>query len=159
VKFKFWLLTVLAFCGVQSAAQTHWCPANRKADAVKLFYPPIARVAFIWGLVIGRLKFSPDGNFPTFEPVSGPVMLSNAVGEQAKSWKSEPTTVEQEPCQLLVVAKFTIGDLEAPNSQPIGQPGIISIEINAERLVLSDPEGTITRSRWAWLKRHRKLDQ
>ena len=72
------------------------------------------------GLVIGRVKFTPNGEVSDWTAVSGPLLLSRLMGEQTKLWILSTDARGAEPCQALVVAEFLLGD--APQTTPFLPP-------------------------------------
>ena len=103
------LIAVLMICHL-CHAETRWCSITGKAKTDTLLYPPIARVAHLYGTVIGRLTFSTSGKVLDFETVSGNPMFVRAITDQTRSWTIQTDATGPEPCQTLFVADFGFGD-------------------------------------------------
>jgi hypothetical protein len=119
----------------------------------KLDYPPIARLAHIDGMVIGRLHFNIDGTVIGWKIVSAPNMLSRSVGEQFKRWHIKTNAQGGAECQSLVITDFRfVDDKNAiTDSGPtfnVNSVQAVRITVTAEPMVISDPAGKICRRRW-----------
>jgi hypothetical protein len=131
--------------------EARWC-SIQNAGEIALNYPPIARAARVFGVVVARVIYSPSGKVLSVEPVFGPEMLKIAARDQMSKWSLKTDALGDEPCESLVIVDFSFSNIESspniPNPPP--PPGILRITVEAEVLILSDPEGTIGSKHRFW---------
>jgi hypothetical protein len=120
-------LLILALVGVASA-ETRWCDVTGRGAQDAIVYPPIAKAAHVYGLVMGRVIFTPDGKVTGFEPIRGPVMLQDALRRQLSTWTVQTKATGTEACQTLVVADFSF----CPTSVPCEDNPACSVETNIQ---------------------------
>jgi hypothetical protein len=132
------------------SAETRWCPDTATVSMDKVRYPPIGRAAHITGVVLSRLFFTPSGEVMRVDDVSGPVILAKSMNDQLKKWTVNKVSDAVEPCQILVVTHFTLGDADSSSSSTYPAfPNIFRVQIHAEELVISDPAAVLgKRRRW-----------
>jgi hypothetical protein len=152
-----------------SAAETRWCDVTGRGQNDTIIYPPIARAARVSGLVMGYLKFTPDGKVTGFEPILGPAMLRESLRQQFSTWTLQTRSTGTEACQALVVAKFELCGLErsceddpsCPNDSAAGfEPSIVRIHTRSPITWICDPAGTLSYGnpvRHAWYSTSRAV--
>jgi hypothetical protein len=128
-------------------AEPRWCSISGKDPSNKFFYPPIARAARVWGLVMMRMIYAPNGKVIRFEPISGPPLLSATLRGQLGDWIVKTDATGEELCETLVIARFTLHDppgtkLEGPKFTL--EPSIALLSVDTEPIpsldtVVSDP--------------------
>ncbi len=90
-------------CGAESS---RWCAITGRAPEDRAFYPPIARYARVTGVVLGIVTYIPNGAVASFEPISGPRLLSDSLGRQLAGWTINSDALGNEQCRSLVIATF-----------------------------------------------------
>jgi hypothetical protein len=131
------------------SAEARWCSIVGRGPNDSLYYPPIARAAWVHGTVLSRILYWPTGKVKDLEPISGPVMLSNAMGEQMKGWTIRTDASGNELCQTLVIADFRLHDPPYPTKDGpavILQPSVLRLSVEAEGLIISDPAAYLDRN-------------
>lgn len=128
-------------------AEPRWCSISGKDPSNEFFYPPIARAARVWGLVMMRMIYAPNGKVVRFEPISGPRLLSDSLRGQLSDWTVKTDVRGDELCETLVIAKFTLHDppgtkLEGPKFTV--EPSIVRLSVDTVPdppldTVISDP--------------------
>ena len=104
-------LTILLGLGSLASvchAEARWCSIIGRGPSDAIVYPPIARVARVQGVVLSRIYYLPNGHVKDVEVISGPVMLSNWISEQLKSWIIKTNATGNEVCVTLVIADFRL---------------------------------------------------
>ena len=101
------MLLALAFT---AEAEPRWCSVTGRGPNDKFIYPPIARVARVSGVVLGRLEFLTNGKVVDFNPGSGPRLLADSIKAQLSPWTLQTDATGGEGCQALVIAEFDEGD-------------------------------------------------
>jgi hypothetical protein len=104
------LILIAVACVLPCNAQTRWCSVTGRGPQDTIVYPPIARAARVSGVVMGYLKFTPDGKVTKFEPIQGPFMLRETLKTQFASWTLQTEAKGADLCQALVVASFQFTD-------------------------------------------------
>lgn len=122
-------------------AQTRWCSSVGGSSSTYYFYPAMARMEKIQGVVIGRITILPTGKVQSVEIVSGPPQLAKALHDQLLKWKlHNETDNDESSCQTLVIADFRISSpygknlLDEPKPAP---PGVMRLLVEAD--TPSDP--------------------
>lgn len=108
-------LLVLA-CALRCAAEPRWCSVIGRGTQDKVAYPPIARYARVTGVVLGIVTYIPNGAVASFEPVSGPRLLSDSLGRQLAEWTIISDALGNEQCRSLVIATFRMDNSDSPES-------------------------------------------
>jgi hypothetical protein len=140
----------LAICLAALASVCHaeprWCSISEKDPSNKFTYPPIARAARVWGHVMMRMIYAPNGKVVRFEPISGPRLLSSSLQGQLNDWIVRTDAVGPELCQTPVIADFYLSDAgESSQNEPkvVLEPSIVRLTATTQPLVLdvviSDP--------------------
>ncbi len=150
---KAYVLAGFLFAGLAmnaADAQTRWCSMKRVEG--KLDYPPIGRAAHVSGVVISRVVFRPTGEVVAVERISGPVILSDSVEKQLRTWTISAEAIGEELCQSLVVSTFALDEPkdDAPQ-QLISEPSVFRTSVNSFSIVISDPAGCL-RIKRRWLR-------
>jgi hypothetical protein len=154
----------LASCGVallsvSARAEARWCSITAIRSTDTLLYPPIAKAARISGIVLGRVTFRKTGTVDAVQVISGPVILARGLTEQLKTWSVTTDANGTEPCESLIVAKFTLIDPDAAvreaEPQPV-TPSIYQVAVQDQPIVLSDPAAYIGKRRWSRFWRHQQ---
>lgn len=101
------VVVILASAGAASA-ETRWCDLTGHGPQDGVVYPPIAKAARVSGLVMGYLKFTPDGKVTGFDPIQGPAMLRESLRQQLSTWTLQTRATGTEACQTLVVGDFRL---------------------------------------------------
>lgn len=125
------ILLGVSFLAPPCNAEARWCSISGISASDTMPYPPIARAAHIYGVVIGRIRFLPSGAVTGFDPVFGPAMLANDVTEQIRRWTIKTSADGQEPCQGLAIFKFSLDPFGGTQGESNGA------EISASTGVLS----------------------
>ncbi len=117
-------------------AETRWCSAVAgNSSSHYFFYPAMARMEKIQGVVIGRVTILPSGKVESVEIVSGPPLLSRALHDQLLKWTLRANTDNDDSCQTLVIADFKMSSpygkdiLDEPKPSP---PGILRLTVEAD---------------------------
>ena len=138
------LATICSVCH----AEPRWCAITGFRHGGKLFYPPIARAAWIYGVVLERVIYLPDGGVQSFEFISGPRILSAGLELQMKDWSIETSASGDRECESLVIASFRL-DKGLSGSEPrnadLNTPSMLRYSVEAAPLIISDPAGVIGR--------------
>jgi hypothetical protein len=101
---------MLIACALRCGAEPRWCSVIGRGPQDKVSYPPIARYARVTGVVIGIVTFIPNGASTSFEPISGPRLLSDSLGGQLSGWTINSDALGNEPCRSLVIATFLMDE-------------------------------------------------
>jgi periplasmic protein TonB len=74
-------------------------------------YPPLARQARVQGQVLVDAILDEQGNVIDMKVVSGPPLLYQAALEALKTWKYEPTYLNEQPIavEMIVTITFQLG--------------------------------------------------
>ena len=131
-------------------ADTRWCSIAVGGSSEALIYPPIARAARVYGVVLSRVTYSTTGEVVRVEAISGPPMLSNSLGEQMGKWSIKTDATGEGLCQSLVIADFRLHDSSDPVPIRPTFPAISSIlrlSADGETFCLCDPNAEI-RTSW-----------
>ena len=107
---------VLIACSLTVVAEPRWCSVTGRGTQDKVSYPPIARYARVTGVVLGVVNYIPNGAVASFEPISGPRLLSDSLGGQLKGWTIKSDATGDLPCRSLVIATFLMDDSEPAES-------------------------------------------
>ena len=146
------ILLALAITAV-SQAETRWCPILGLGPSDTMRYPPIARAAHVYGVVIGRIQFQTSGAVTGFEVVSGPPIFLRNVTEQVRAWRIVTSATGPEQCQGLAIFKFY---LDAPGSSQSESEaakestasGILTFSVWTRPICLCDPAAIVSRRNW-----------
>jgi hypothetical protein len=127
-------------------AEPRWCSISEVDPSNKFSYPPIARVARVWGTVTMRMLYEPNGKVVRIEPISGPRLLSESLRGQLNDWIVKTDAAGSELCQTLVIAEFYLSDAsDSSLSEPkiVLEPSILRLSATVQPLlldvVISDP--------------------
>jgi hypothetical protein len=101
-------LLCIGFLAPICHAEARWCSIVGRGPSDAIVYPPIARVARVQGVILSRIYYLPSGQVKDVEVISGPVMLSNWISEQLKSWTIKTDATGDEVCVTLVIADFRL---------------------------------------------------
>lgn len=118
-----------------SQAQTHWCSSVGSNSTTFHFYPAMARMEKIQGVVIGRVTIEPDGKVEQVEIVSGLPVLAKALHDQMMKWTLRAETDNDDSCQTLVIADFRMSSpygknlLDEPKPAP---PGVMRLLVEGD---------------------------
>ncbi|MGB6193905.1 MAG: energy transducer TonB [Terracidiphilus sp.] len=129
------VLLCLCACANLGRAQTRWCSSAPSSASTYFFYPAMARMEKIQGVVIGRVTILPGGRVERVEIVSGPPVLAKALHDQMMKWTLRAETDNDEACQTLVIADFKISSpygknlLDEPKAAP---PGVMRLLVEAD---------------------------
>ena len=102
-------LIVLLGVPAHSAAQDSPLKAGRdvqppkKVYAPAPVYPPMARAASLQGLILLELTLSPEGRPTDIKVLRGIPLLDHAAIEAVKTWRYEPTLVNDVPRRVVLV--------------------------------------------------------
>ena len=147
------LVLVLLAAGQAASAQARWCDVTGRGANDTIVYPPIAKAARVYGLVMGYLKFNTDGKVTGFEPIQGPAMLRESLRLQLSTWTLQTKATGTEPCQTLVVARFDFCAFSTPceddptcktESTVRLEPSILWIQERSQLGGLCCPGGALT---------------
>jgi hypothetical protein len=147
------LILIAVACVLPCSAQTRWCSVAGRGPQDTIVYPPVARAARVTGLVMGYLKFTPEGKVTEFEPIQGPAMLRESLKRQFSTWTLQTNAAGSELCQTLVVAKFEFCDHGVPcedgpscstESVVSFEPSILRIQTRSQIVWICDPASTLT---------------
>ena len=147
---------ILCLPATTASAEPRWCPITGHGAQDTLRYPPIARVARVSGVVVGRLTYRSDGEVLGFVPVFGPVLLAKGMSDQIMHWTVQTTAVGTADCQTLVIARFTLAD-EIQQTAIVQPNGNFRIDVRSYPLVISDPAAYLGRRHWWHKLRHRNF--
>jgi len=145
-----YILICVGICAFQCKADTRWCSITGGGSSDTLFYPPIARAAFVHGVVLSRVTYSTTGQVVKVEAISGPPMLSTSLSEQMGKWTVRTDATGEGLCQSLVIADFRLHDSSDPVPIRPTFPAISSIlrlSADGETFCLCDPNAEI-RTSW-----------
>jgi hypothetical protein len=126
-------------------AEPRWCSISEVDPSNKFSYPPIARVARVWGHVMMRMMYAPNGKVVRFEPISGPAMLSASMQSQLRDWTVKTEATGDELCMTLVIADFHLNDsADQTQTSPtiVMKPSILKMSVETYTICLCDPGGT-----------------
>lgn len=145
------LLISVLFALPCHAAETRWCTVTSFDSKDVLVYPPIAKAARVSGVVVERVRFTPDGNILGYEPVFGPAMLSISLGRQMQLWHPQTTATGNEPCQTLIIAHFRLFQWDDTSPHPATPPArfeasvvhLYADGITTEPVICADPIGVL----------------
>jgi hypothetical protein len=117
---KLWAIAVIgiALFVQQGCAEPRWCSVTGRGPTDNFIYPPIARAARVYGVVLGRLVFETNGNPVRFESISGPPMLSETLKGQLLAWNLKTDAKGDELCETLVIAVFKLKSMGTQLSPP-----------------------------------------
>jgi len=155
--FAVGLFALATFCH----AEPRWCTITGIANSENLAYPPIARVARVYGVVLERVTYLPKGVVQSFEYISGPKMLASGLEQQMNTWSIATSAAGDQPCVSLVIAEFNL-DATSGESKlyppDLSLPGILRLKSTADVICLCDPGGDVGKvpilKRWsAWIRR------
>ncbi|MGA2349210.1 MAG: hypothetical protein ABSF70_02155 [Terracidiphilus sp.] len=142
------LITLLGIALFASycCGETRWCSVVGRGPNDTLIYPPIARAARVYGVVLSRIYYLPTGEVKDVAAISGPVMLFRSMREQMMGWKIRTDASDDQLCQTLVVADFRLhfpSDpvQESPKAAEI--PSILRLTIDGEAYMIIDPAAVI----------------
>jgi len=126
-------------------AEPRWCSTSGRDPSNKFFYPPIPRAARVWGTVIMRMLYEPNGKVVRFEPISGPAILSTSLQAQMSDWIMKTDASGDELCETLVIADFHLDD-SVDHSESVSKivmgPSILRMSVETQWICLCDPGGT-----------------
>jgi hypothetical protein len=128
-------LLCIGFLASVCHADARWCSIVGRGPSDTIIYPPIARVARVQGVILSRIYYLPSGQVKDVEVISGPVMLSNWISEQLKSWTIKTDATGDEVCVTLVIADFRLhSQSESMPERPItpDSPSILRLSIDGE---------------------------
>ena len=151
-------LSILLVLGVLASfchAETRWCSIVGRGPSDAIVYPPIARVARVQGIVLGRIRYMPNGQVKEVEVISGPQILSFWVGEQLKRWTIKTDAPGEDLCQSLVIADFGLHMPDEPiqkRAETDAIPSILHLSIDGEAYIISCPGGVLE-THWTPLSR------
>lgn len=120
-----------------SQAQSPWCSSVESSSTTFHFYPAMARMEKIQGVVIGRVTIEPGGKVQQVEIVSGPPVLAKALHDQMMKWTLRAETDNDDSCQTLVIADFRMSSpygknlLDEPKPAP---PGVMRLLVEGDAL-------------------------
>lgn len=145
------ILLCLGLSAGAAKADTRWCSAA-STSSTYFFYPAMARMEKIEGVVISRVTMLPDGKVSHVEIVSGPPILAKALHDQMMKWTLRAETDNDEPCQTLVIADFRMSSpygknlLDEPKPAPTGVMRLlVEADSASERPDKTDPDQSDTR--------------
>src|SRR6202789_815737 len=142
----------LAASAIVAHAEPRWCSIIGREPNDKVFYPPIAKAARVYVVVLSYIIYQPNGKVERIEPISGPPMLSRFMANQLMDWNVKTDATGDELCQTLVIAKFELKKaVENPAPDPPAlidnsEPGILLLDLAsnpATPVCLCDPAGRI----------------
>jgi hypothetical protein len=146
-------LTLIAAAGI-CRAEPRWCSVTGIRDGKNLYYPPIAKAARVYGVVLERVIFFSGGEVQASDMISGPAMLSASLSQQLKSWTLETNAQGSQPCVSLVIADFQlVSGVPCENSPvdaksypiDVSTPSILRLKSTAGVVWLCDPGGYVSR--------------
>lgn len=78
---------------------------------VQPFYPPLARHAYIMGIVVLHAIIADDGTVRELQAISGPPLLTQAALDAVRQWRYQPTLLNGEPYEVdtMISVNFSIG--------------------------------------------------
>jgi Gram-negative bacterial TonB protein C-terminal len=131
------LIVFLCLCSIAclSRAETRWCSTVGGNSSSHFFYPAMARMEKIQGVVIGRVTILPNGKVELVEIVSGPPVLAKALHDQMMKWTLRTETDNDESCQTLVIADFKMSSPYGKNllDEPKpAVPGVLRLVVEAD---------------------------
>lgn len=130
-------------------ADPRWCTVTGIADGKNLVYPPIARAARVYGVVLERVVYLPNGAVQSLEYVSGPKMLAGGLEQQMMAWQIQSGARGDGPCVSLVIAEFHLDESSLQfksNPVDLSIPSILRLRASAESICLCDPAGSVSKS-------------
>jgi hypothetical protein len=139
MKKKFSFLLGLALVAPFCQGEPRWCSILGKGPSDALLYPPIARAAFVSGVVLSRVISTPAGHVEDIEAISSPRMLTDAVSKQIRTWTIETDATGGELCETLVIAEFKFRDsVETASGTRLlrVEPGVFRVSVDTERFVI-----------------------
>lgn len=141
----FWAIT--AILSPLCSAEPRWCTIAAHDASNKIYYPPIAKAARVYGIVLARVVYVPNGAVENVDPISGPAMLRASLSDQLLKWPAVRTDAPgSELCETLVIADFRLHDSSQPTPQRPTVPEIQSIlrlSVDSEIVCLCDPGAEI----------------
>jgi hypothetical protein len=131
-------------------AETRWCSITGRDSSDKFNYPPIAKAARVWGMVLAHMIYAPNGTVERVEAISGPPMLRTQLSDQLMKWTVVKTDAHgEELCETLVIANFELHDSTNPSIDkplPPDGPSILRLSANDEWFIISDPAADLQQS-------------
>jgi len=123
-------------------AEARWCSIVGRGPQDRFFYPPIAKAARVYGVVLSRIYYLPTGQVRNVEAISGPPMLSRALAGQLKDWTIKTDATGEGLCESIVIGKFNLFDESGtPSNRPAPMPpppGMLLLTVDDEIVPLID---------------------
>ena len=141
------LVLTIGVLAVVCRAEARWCAVAGLGSGQNLVYPPIARAAYVHGVVLERVIYLPNGAVQSFEFISGPRMLSAGLEQQMRDWTIKTNQSGEQACVILVIAEFNLDKSSGQStSYPVDMSvsSILRIETTAEPVCLCDPGGYVS---------------
>jgi hypothetical protein len=146
-RFALLALGLVAFASL-CRAEPRWCTVAGIADGKNLLYPPIARAARVYGVVLERVIYLPNGAVQSFEYITGPKMLAGGLEQQMKAWRIVTSAQGDQACVSLVIADFSLdetsGELKLYPAD-LSVPSILRLKASADIICLCDPGGYVSK--------------